>query len=29
MNADEFANSIRTDAEVYRRIVTSAGIKPE
>jgi tripartite-type tricarboxylate transporter receptor subunit TctC len=29
MSADEFANSIRNDAEVYRRIVTSAGIKPE
>ncbi len=29
MGADEFANSIRNDAEVYRRIVTSAGIKPE
>lgn len=29
MNADEFAHSIRNDAEVYRRIVTSAGIKPE
>lgn len=29
MSPDEFANSIRADAEVYRRIVTSAGIKPE
>ncbi|MEN9769605.1 MAG: hypothetical protein RLZZ180_1235 [Pseudomonadota bacterium] len=29
MSADEFASSIRNDAEVYRRIVTSAGIKPE
>lgn len=29
MSADEFATSIRNDAEVYRRIVTTAGIKPE
>ena len=29
MTPDEFASSIRNDAEIYRRIVSTAGIKPE
>lgn len=29
MSPEEFGSSIRSDAEVFRRIVTSAGIKPE
>jgi tripartite-type tricarboxylate transporter receptor subunit TctC len=29
MTPDEFSSSIRNDAEIYRRIVSTAGIKPE
>ena len=29
MTPDEFSSSIRNDAEIYRRIVSMAGIKPE
>jgi len=28
-SADEFTQSIKTDTEVFRKIVVSAGIKPE
>ena len=29
MTADEFSNSIKSDTDAFRKIVTSAGIKPE